>query len=231
MLTGQRKELAEAARWLDDDDRHLLGLWWQEAVGELSRAEVAAALTVNPKHAGVRVGRMKTQLEAARAVVRALHASPRCLELTTLIRTWNGQTEPVWRKRLTRHIRDCPTCQRHQQDLLAPEKLLLGLAAVPVAAGSRSRSPYGQRFGLDVGRDPEPVLQEGRRGDGGDGGRSRWRIGLHGPILPGDARRAASGGRPGLDSPSDVDRNDVGRQRLCLTVGLDLPRSRRAGSA
>ena len=135
MLTGQRKELAEAARWLDDSDRRLLGLWWQEAAGELNRAEVAAALAVDLKHAGVRLQRMKAQLEAARAVVRALHVSPRCPELSTLTRTWNGQTEPVWRKRLTRHVRDCSRCQRHRRGLLAPERLLLGLAPVPVAAG------------------------------------------------------------------------------------------------
>ncbi|MBN1170752.1 MAG: sigma-70 family RNA polymerase sigma factor [Micromonosporaceae bacterium] len=135
MLTGQRRELAEAARWLDDDDRRLLGLWWQEATGELSRAEVAAALAVSPKHAGVRLQRMKAQLEAARAVVRALHASPRCPELSSLTRDWDGRAEPVWRKRLTRHVRDCRHCQRHRTGLVAPEKLLLGLAPVPVAAG------------------------------------------------------------------------------------------------
>ncbi len=36
-LSGQRREVAEATRWLDEDDRELLALWWQEAAGELTR--------------------------------------------------------------------------------------------------------------------------------------------------------------------------------------------------
>ena len=32
-LSGQRLQTAEATRWLDDDDRPVLALWWQEAAG------------------------------------------------------------------------------------------------------------------------------------------------------------------------------------------------------
>ena len=32
-LSGQRLETAEATRWLDDEDRPVLALWWQEAAG------------------------------------------------------------------------------------------------------------------------------------------------------------------------------------------------------
>ena len=132
MLTGQRREMAEAARWLDADDRQLLALWWQEATGELTRAELAAALTVQPKHAAVRVQRMKSQLDTARGVVRALQARPRCAELADLVRTWDGNAGPRWRKRLARHVRLCQRCGPHQQGLVAPENLLLGLAALPL---------------------------------------------------------------------------------------------------
>ncbi|WP_169789846.1 hypothetical protein [Actinoplanes subtropicus] len=72
VVAGQRRELVEAARWLDAGDRRLLALWWQEASGEL-----ADALRVQPKHAAVRVQRMKAQLDVARGVVRALRARPR----------------------------------------------------------------------------------------------------------------------------------------------------------
>lgn len=37
-LEGQRKEVAEAVRWLDGEDRQLLSLWWLEVAGELTRA-------------------------------------------------------------------------------------------------------------------------------------------------------------------------------------------------
>jgi RNA polymerase sigma factor (sigma-70 family) len=135
VVADQRRELAEAARWLDDDDRRLLGLWWQEASGELTRTELAAALAVQPKHAAVRVQRMKSQLDAARGIVRALRARPRCPALADQLRRWNGIADPLWRKRFVRHVRECPLCAPRGQGLVAPEELLLGMAALPVPAG------------------------------------------------------------------------------------------------
>jgi RNA polymerase sigma factor (sigma-70 family) len=135
VVADQRRELAEAARWLDDSDRRLLGLWWQEASGELTRTELAEALDVQPKHAAVRVQRMKAQLDAARGVVRALRAKPRCPDLADQLRRWNGVADPLWRKRFVRHIRECPTCAPRREGLVAPEELLLGMGALPVPVG------------------------------------------------------------------------------------------------
>ncbi|MEV6349251.1 sigma-70 family RNA polymerase sigma factor [Actinoplanes sp. NPDC051851] len=132
VVTEQRREIAEAHRWLEEGDRELLALWWQEASGRLTRAELAAALEVKPKHAAVRVQRMKAQLDLARGVVRALRARPICPELADMIRFWDGTTDSVWRKRLARHVRDCPRCRVRQGGLVAPEQLLLGVAAIPV---------------------------------------------------------------------------------------------------
>ncbi|MBL7260526.1 sigma-70 family RNA polymerase sigma factor [Actinoplanes sp. LDG1-01] len=132
VVADQRRELLEATRWLDDDDRRLLGLWWQESAGELTRTELAAALAVQPKHAAVRVQRMKAQLEAARGVVRALRARPRCPDLIAQAKRWDGVAGPLWRKRLVRHVRDCPQCTLGRNGLVAPEELLLGIAALPV---------------------------------------------------------------------------------------------------
>lgn len=126
-LSGQRRELVEASRWLDEEDRSLLSLWWLEAAGELTRAELAGALNLTPQHAAVRVQRMKGRLEAARAVVRALAGS--CPELRS---GWDGRPSPIWRKRLARHVRDCGACSPALDTLVAPERLLAGLALVPV---------------------------------------------------------------------------------------------------
>src|SRR5690242_11053544 len=71
-LEGQRREVAEAVRWLDDEDRQLLSLWWLEVAGELTRRELAAAVGISRQHAAVRVQRMKQRLEIARDIVRAL---------------------------------------------------------------------------------------------------------------------------------------------------------------
>ncbi|MGW6916099.1 sigma-70 family RNA polymerase sigma factor [Kitasatospora sp. NPDC054939] len=131
-LSGQRREVAEATRWLDPDDRELLSLWWLEASGELTRAELAEALDLTPQHTAVRVQRMKKQLEAGRVVVRALTAYPRCPELTELTGGWDGTPNSVWRKRIARHIRGCSPCDRLGRDLFPAEGLLAGLALVPV---------------------------------------------------------------------------------------------------
>jgi RNA polymerase sigma factor (sigma-70 family) len=134
VVAEQRRELAEAGRWLDDGDRRLLALWWQEAAGDLTRTELAAALEVKPNHAAVKVQRMKAQLDLSRGIVRALRAKPICPELSGLIRLWDGDTDSVWRKRLARHVRDCSRCRAHQRGLIAPERLLLGIVALPAPA-------------------------------------------------------------------------------------------------
>ncbi|MFE4666183.1 sigma-70 family RNA polymerase sigma factor [Streptomyces sp. NPDC056716] len=134
-LAGQRREVAEASRWLDDDDRALLSLWWLEAAGRLSRAEVAAALELSPQHTAVRVQRMKTQLESSRVVVRALATVPRCVLLGDAVAHWDGVPSALWRKRLVRHTRDCTVCGGLGQGLAPAEGLLVGLALVPVGTG------------------------------------------------------------------------------------------------
>ncbi|MFH8290138.1 sigma-70 family RNA polymerase sigma factor [Streptomyces sp. NPDC018059] len=138
-LSGQRKETAEATRWLDEDDRALLSLWWLESAGELTRAEVAEALELSPQHAAVRVQRMKAQLETARVVVRALAAGPLCDGLKELTAGWDGVPSALWRKRLARHARDCSVCAGHWSDLVPAERLLVALALVPVGAALAQR--------------------------------------------------------------------------------------------
>ncbi|MFD9126959.1 sigma-70 family RNA polymerase sigma factor [Kitasatospora sp. NPDC059571] len=134
-LSGQRREVAEATRWLDESDRELLALWWLEAAGELTRPELAAALELSPQHAAVRVQRMKGQLETARVVVRALNGGGRCAELAEVTAVWDGVPSALWRKRIARHARDCRTCARHWSELYPAEGLLAGLAMVPMPAG------------------------------------------------------------------------------------------------
>lgn len=135
-LTGQRRQVAEATRWLDEDDRALLSLWWLETAGQLSRAEVAAAMELTPQHTAVRVQRMKAQLEAARVVVGALAADPPCVLLEDILAGWDGIPSALWRKRLARHARDCTVCSGHGSGLVPAEGLLVGLALVPVAGAA-----------------------------------------------------------------------------------------------
>ncbi|NYH45304.1 RNA polymerase sigma factor (sigma-70 family) [Micromonospora jinlongensis] len=131
-LSDQRREVVLATRWLDDDHRHLLSLWWLVEAGHLSRADLVDALQLDPHHVTVRVARMKAQLDTARLVVRALFARPGCAGLIDTASDWDGQPAPVWRKRLARHIRDCPHCPNATSDLVPAERLLAGLALTPV---------------------------------------------------------------------------------------------------
>ena len=142
-LSGQRRETAQATRWLDADDRELLALWWLEAAGELGRGEIAAALGLPARHATVRVARMKEQLTTSRAVVRALATAPPCDGLTAAASGWDGIPSPLWRKRLARHVRDCGACAVHFEGLVPAERLLAGLPLVPATAAAGELLPHG----------------------------------------------------------------------------------------
>jgi RNA polymerase sigma factor (sigma-70 family) len=134
-LSDQRREAALATGWLDDDHRHLLSLWWLVEAGHLSRAEMVEALQLDPHHVTVRVARMKAQLDTARLVVRALAARPGCAGLLDMAASWDGRPTPVWRKRFARHIRDCAHCPNSTSELIPAERLLAGLALVPLPKG------------------------------------------------------------------------------------------------
>ncbi|MFG2059324.1 sigma-70 family RNA polymerase sigma factor [Micromonospora sp. NPDC048930] len=134
-MSGQRRQIVRARHWLDPDDRALLSLWWLEVAGELTRSELAAALTVSVAHAAVRVQRMRHQLDVCRELVAALEARPSCAELETTAAAWDGIPSPLWRKRLARHTRSCKRCARASDGMIAAERLLLGFALLPVPVG------------------------------------------------------------------------------------------------
>jgi RNA polymerase sigma factor (sigma-70 family) len=133
-LAGQQRDVVEATRWLGEEDRELLSLWWLEAAGRLTRAEVADAIGLSPQHTAVRVQRMKAQLDSSRAVVRALRMHPVCPGFAEVVADWDGQPSPLWRKRMVRHTRDCNRCQRCWSNLVAAEGLLAGMPLVPLPA-------------------------------------------------------------------------------------------------
>ncbi|SHH90542.1 RNA polymerase sigma factor [Streptomyces sp. 3214.6] len=132
-LEGQRREVAEAVRWLDDEDRQLLSLWWLEVAGELTRRELAAAVGISRQHAAVRVQRVKERLEVSRGIVRALEGA--CPDLREVTARWNGRPDSVWRKRLARHIRGCGYCGDTSESVVPAERLLVGIALVPIPVG------------------------------------------------------------------------------------------------
>jgi RNA polymerase sigma factor (sigma-70 family) len=133
-LSAQRRQVADAVPWLDDDHRVLLPLWLLELAGELTRADIAEALGVGVAHAGVRIQRMRRQLTQSRALVAALHARPGCAALGTAAARWDGVPGPLWRKRLVRHTRACPVCGGAAAGLVPVEVLLPGFVVLAVPA-------------------------------------------------------------------------------------------------
>ena len=133
-VTGQRREVAEAGRWLDEEHRLLLSLWWQENAGWLSRTDLAAALGLSVAHAGVRLQRMREQLEMCREIVAALDAAPRCTGLAAAVEGWDGTPSPLWRKRIARHVRGCRLCGLASEGQVPLERLLLTFVPLAVPA-------------------------------------------------------------------------------------------------
>ncbi|MET9017111.1 sigma-70 family RNA polymerase sigma factor [Streptomyces olivaceoviridis] len=213
-LSGQRQETARATRWLEPDDREVLSLWWLECAGELTRAEVAAALGVSPQHTAVRVQRMKARLEAARVVVRALDTRPACEELRTVLASWDGLPSALWRKRIARHARACPRCGGLWSGLLPAEGLLAGLALVAVSS-TLLATTRSATAALTTGAAPQPAPlgADANAGAGGPGygtaGSDGYTAGWdHGATGPGHG--AAGGGQGAVGSDLGAMGSDQG---------------------
>ncbi|GLY17197.1 hypothetical protein Kisp01_42120 [Kineosporia sp. NBRC 101677] len=161
-VADQRRQLVRAQQWLSPDDQTLLSLWWLEVTGQLTRADLATALGVSVAHATVRVQRMHAQLELTRSLTAAVESRPRCADLERALHRWDGRPQPVWRKRILRHTRTCPTCLGAANGLIAPEGLLVGLVLLPVpvalattlldkfSAGTATGGALGGKAGLSA---------------------------------------------------------------------------------
>ncbi|MDP9795234.1 hypothetical protein J2S43_003746 [Catenuloplanes nepalensis] len=133
-LTGRRREADEATRWIDGEYSVVLALWWLEAAGLLTRAEVADALRMPPDDVTGRVTVLREQWEQARALVGALRAHPGCPELAALTEGWDHLPAPAWRRGLGLHVGDCPVCGAAIAGLPELVRLLAEKPLVPVPA-------------------------------------------------------------------------------------------------
>lgn len=133
-VSRQRRQVLHAGYWLDAGPRALLPLWWLLTSGDLTRGEIAQALGIGDAHTGVRLQRMRDQLELGRSIVAALEAAPGCSGLDGVVAGWDGVPGPFWRRRIGRHVRSCDLCRSASAGLIATERLLAGLALLPVPA-------------------------------------------------------------------------------------------------
>ncbi len=99
----------DAAYGLDPSDQLLLELSARQG---LVGAELAAAIGVPVAKAHSMLFRMRERLErAVGAVVVTRGGRKRCEELAAVLVGWDGRFDVLWRKRISRHIDDCETCQ------------------------------------------------------------------------------------------------------------------------
>lgn len=131
----QREQALAAIHWLVADDRELLSMWWLEASGELTRAEVVAACGLSPAQAETRLRQVEARFEDARTVIRTLGATPPCTALAALLQHWDGRPSDRQRRQIARHATDCTHCSARADDLIPADRLLRGtpLVAPPPA--------------------------------------------------------------------------------------------------
>ena len=135
-----RTLLRSAVRGLNSGEQDLIELQLRQG---LDAAEIAAMLGVSRNHAHALLSRARDQLEISLgALLVARSGRDDCAALNTMLADWDGQLSVLMRKRINRHIENCPACTERKKRELAPA-LLLGLA--PLAALPTGAVPPGLR--------------------------------------------------------------------------------------
>src|SRR5579859_431795 len=135
-----RRLLRSAVRGLNAGEQDLIELQLRQG---LDAAEIAAMLGVSRNHAHALLSRARDQLEISLgALLVARSGREDCAALNTMLADWDGQLNVLMRKRINRHIENCPACTERKKRELAPA-LLLGLA--PLAALPTGAVPPGLR--------------------------------------------------------------------------------------
>lgn len=130
-----RHELAnlidEAFGGLSDRDRTVYELAYRHG---LDGQELADALGVSHTNARTLLGRVRDGIERSLGALlvcrRAKFEPTACAGLWEMLEPWDGVFTVLMRKRVARHIDDCPQCESERRRMVSPAALL---GAVPVA--------------------------------------------------------------------------------------------------
>jgi RNA polymerase sigma factor (sigma-70 family) len=185
---AESQELAslvrDAAYGLDPTDQLLLELSARQG---LVGAELAAAIGVPVAKAHSMVFRMRERLErAVGAVVVTRGGRRRCEDLAAVLVGWDGRFDVLWRKRISRHIEDCTTCQETRKG--AAVLSMAGLAPAFALPGMLREQTLSKALGAGFG------------GPGGPGTEaSAGRYGFDADGFPVSGRRRSAAGRGGGD--------------------------------
>jgi RNA polymerase sigma factor (sigma-70 family) len=120
--------IQEATAGLTPGDRELIELHLRH---ELDAAEVAGVLGVSRNHAHSLLSRARDQLAACMGVLLVGRTGrDDCHELSGMLSDWDGHLTVLLRKRLSRHVRHCATCESRRAFAFSPALILEGGAAV-----------------------------------------------------------------------------------------------------
>jgi RNA polymerase sigma factor (sigma-70 family) len=135
--------LRTAAEGLSPTERVILGLH----LSGMSPAEIAEAVGQRLEGVHVTLHRLRSQVELSLGALLMLRRARRdCDGLATAVGRWDGHFSPRVRKRVVRHLRDCPACQARRSRMMTPEALLALLPWLALPAALRSR--VLERIGL-----------------------------------------------------------------------------------
>ena len=161
--------IAEAAGGLGDRDRTVLELAYRHG---LDGPELANALEVSPGTANKMVSRLRNTIESSLGALlvarRAQHTADKCAELGTILAGWDGRFSVLMRKRISRHIESCPTCEDERRRLVNPVALLGGAPVlIPAPAWLRDHT-LGQIRLTSADSDLNTGSDGGSRAQSGD---------------------------------------------------------------
>lgn len=149
------EELAElvraAAAGLDERDRLVLELSIRQGLGG---RDLADALGVTADQSYSLVHRMRDRVEKSLGALTVAKAGRRdCPDLDRVLDGWDGEFTVLIRKRVNRHIEDCPTCDGNRRKL-APLALFGAAPAFAMPLGLRDRvlAATAQSSGSSVAR-------------------------------------------------------------------------------
>ncbi|MDZ7674749.1 MAG: sigma-70 family RNA polymerase sigma factor [Acidimicrobiales bacterium] len=118
-----------AAAGLDERDQAALHLHLRH---DLDGQALADAMGVTPANARKIAQRVRDRLERSlTALVVARRGSDDCEELASILGDWDGELTPLLRKRVSRHVDGCETCDEERKRSMTPAALL---AAMPIAS-------------------------------------------------------------------------------------------------
>lgn len=155
--------MAQSLASLNEPDREVLDLALRH---DLDATAVASVMGLSATHVGARLSRARKQLE--KAVVSAMYVRTRGRDCAGLAQILSDESvEPaLLRKRVSRHVDDCPECRRRRPAmiaaipslgvlpmLMAPSSLREALvgAGAPTSAGGSPSSPVGESSASPVG--------------------------------------------------------------------------------